>query len=326
MPAPHLLLFFRRFGFAIAAGLSATAMAQSNPSQPITLIAPFPPGGSVDITARILAEPLSKALGSSIIVENRSGASGNVGMEAVAKSKPDGHTLVINTLPLVTNPTLFDKMRFDTARDFTPIGMVVKSQHILVVTHSLPAKSVKELIALAHQRPGKMNYASAGGGSTFHLAAELFKDQTKTFILHIPYRGGGPALLDTISGQVEMSFPVLSAALPHVKAGKLRALGVTSSKRSELLPDVPTLAEAGVKDYEFSAWLAILGPASMPREMVQRFNSAIGQAVRSPDLNARFVREGFEPFLATPEQTSAFLASETARYAKLIRSRGITPD
>jgi tripartite-type tricarboxylate transporter receptor subunit TctC len=304
----------------------AGVMAQSYPSQPITLVAPFPPGGSVDITARILAEPLGRALGGSIIVENRSGASGNVGMEAVSKAKPDGHTLVINTLPLVTNPTLFPKMRFDTTRDFTPIGMVVKSQHILVVNNAMPAKSVKELIALARERPGKLNYASAGSGSTFHLASELFKDQSKTFILHIPYRGGGPALLDTISGTVEMSFPVLSAALPHVKAGKLRALAVTSSKRSALLPDVPTMDEAGLTGYEFSAWLAILGPAGMSRELVDRINAAIAQAASAPDLGARFVREGFEPFLATPAATTTFLASETARYAKLIQSRGITPD
>jgi tripartite-type tricarboxylate transporter receptor subunit TctC len=311
---------------ALVALLPTACLAQSYPSQPITLLVPWPPGGSVDITARIVGEPLGRALGGNVVVENRSGASGNIGMEAVARAKPDGHTLVINTVPLATAPSLYPKLGFDVRRDFAPVGTVVKSQHVLVVHPNVAAKNVPELVALAKSKPGRLNYASAGGGSTFHLAAELFKDATGTFMLHIPYRGGGPALLDTLSGQVELSFPVLSAALPHIKAGKLRVLGVTSTERSPLLPDTPTLREAGVKNYEFSGWLMILAPVATPRDVVAKINAAIGQVVRSPELSARFAREGFEPLLMSPEATATFLAAEVDRYTKLIRERGITAE
>jgi tripartite-type tricarboxylate transporter receptor subunit TctC len=310
---------------AVHFAFSATAAAQSFPSQPIRLIAPFPPGGSVDITSRMIAEPLAKRLGVQVLVDNRSGASGNIGMEAVAKAKPDGYTIALNTVSLASNPSFFASMPFDTLKDFTPLGMVATSQHVLLANKNLPANNVRELIAMAKAKPGKLNYASAGGGSTFHLSAELFKDLSGTFITHVPYRGG-PALQDTIGGQVEMSFPVLSAALQHARAGTVKALAVTGSKRSPLLPDVPTMAEAGLKDYAFTTWFYVFGPANMPRDVVQRINTVLNEVVNSPEMRERFAREGFEGFATTPEGAGQFVAGEIKRWNTLIKSKNIKID
>jgi len=316
-----------RWLFAILAlALAYPAAAQTYPSQPIRLIAPFPPGGSVDIMARLIADPLGAQLGTRIVIDNRSGASGNIGMEAAARANPDGYTLVLNTIPLVTNQSLFDKLTWDPIRDFAHIGMVATAPHVLVVPRRVPATSVAELLRLARASPGKLSYASAGVGTTFHFCAEMFKDTTGTFILHVPYRGGGPALLDTLSGQVDMSFPTLSAALPHVKAGTLRALAVTGTTRSALLPEVPTMREAGVKDFQFTQWLALLAPAGTPPAVVARLNGALGSALGSKEVHDRFQAQGFEPFVTSPEETRKFLAAEVQRYAKLIKARGITAE
>jgi tripartite-type tricarboxylate transporter receptor subunit TctC len=304
--------------------IACPALAQTWPTQPIKLIAPFPPGGSVDIMARLIAEPLGRGLGQRIVIENRSGASGNIGMEAAARAAPDGYTLVLNTIPLVTNKSLFEKLTWDPIRDFAPIGMVATAPHVLVVPAKVPARSVDDLVRLARERPGKLNYASAGIGTTFHFCAEMFKDATGTFILHVPYRGGGPALLDTLAGQVDMSFPTLSAALPHVKAGTLRALGVTSTTRSPHLPDVPTLREAGVKDFQFTQWLALLAPARTPPQIVTRVNGALNSALNSGELKEKFQAQGFDAFTTSPGEAGKFLAAEVERYASLIKSRGIT--
>ena len=304
--------------------IACPALAQSWPTQPIKLIAPFPPGGSVDIMARLIAEPLGRGLGQRIVIENRSGASGNIGMEAAARAAPDGYTLVLNTIPLVTNKSLFEKLTWDPIRDFAPIGMVATAPHVLVVPAKVPARSVDDLVRLARERPGKLNYASAGIGTTFHFCAEMFKDATGTFILHVPYRGGGPALLDTLAGQVDMSFPTLSAALPHVKAGTLRALGVTSTARSPHLPAVPTLREAGVKDFQFTQWLALLAPARTPPQIVTRVNAALNSALNSAELKDKFQAQGFDAFTTSPGEAGRFLAAEVERYASLIKSRGIT--
>ena len=315
---------FKTLLCAIAVALAQPAVAQSYPNQPIRMIAPFPPGGSVDIMARLIAEPLARELGGKIVIDNRTGASGNIGMEAAARAKPDGYTLVLNTIPLATNQALFDKLSWDPVKDFAPIGMVATAPHVLVVPAKVPARSVDELVRLARERPGRLNYASAGVGTTFHFCAEMFKDATGTFILHIPYRGGGPALLDTLAGQVDMSFPTLSAALPHVKAGTLRALGVTSTTRSPHLPDVPTLREAGVKDFQFTQWLALLAPARTPPQVVTRVNGALNSALNSAELKQKFEAQGFDAFITTPGDAGKFLAAEVERYARLIKSRGIT--
>ena len=308
------------FAFALA----GPAAAQSYPSQPIRLIAPFPPGGSVDITARLIAEPLGRELGQRIVIENRTGASGNIGMDAAARAAPDGYTIVLNTIPLVTNQSLFEKLTWDAMRDFAPIGMVATSPHVLVVPAKVPVNSVAELVQLARSRPGKLSYASAGVGTTFHLCGEMFKDSTGTFILHVPYRGGGPALLDTLAAQVDMSFPTMSAALPHIKAGTLRALAVTDTTRSSLLPDVPTLREAGVKDFQFTQWLALLAPAKTPPAVVNRLNAALKNALDTPEVKDKFQSQAFEAFITTPDEARKYLAEEVQRFSKLIKARGIT--
>jgi tripartite-type tricarboxylate transporter receptor subunit TctC len=310
----------------LALAASAPAAAQAYPSQPIRLIAPFPPGGSVDIMARLIADPLAGQLGGKIVIENRSGASGNIGMEAAARATPDGYTIVLNTIPLATNQALFEKLTWDPIKDFAPIGMVATAPHVLVVPPKVKASSVKELVQLARASPGRLTYASAGVGTTFHFCAEMFKDSTSTFILHVPYRGGGPALLDTLGGQVDMSFPTLSAALPHVKAGKLRALAVTGAQRSALLPDVPTLAEAGVKDFQFTQWLALLAPAGTPRDVVTRLSTALRGALESRELREKFTQQGFDPFITTPEEAGKFIAAEVQRFGRLIKTRKITAE
>lgn len=314
----------QRYLAALLVCFAGSAIAQPYPGQPIRLISPFPPGGSVDITARLIAEPLGAALGGKIYVEDRSGASGNIGMEAAARAKPDGYTIVLNTIPLVTNQSLFQNLAWDPVRDFAPIGMVATSPHLLVVPLKTPAASVAELLRLVRAHPGKLSYASAGVGTTFHFAAEIFKDETHTFILHVPYRGGGPALQDTLGGQVDMSFPTLAAALPHVRAGRLRALAITDKQRSRLLPDVPTMDEAGVKGFYFTQWLALLAPAGTPAEVVSRLNQALKTALGGADLRSKFEAQAMEPFVTTPQEAGEFIAGEVKRYARVIKARGIT--
>jgi tripartite-type tricarboxylate transporter receptor subunit TctC len=305
---------------------SLPAAAQPYPSQPIRLIAPFPPGGSVDIMARLIAEPLGAQLGAKVVIENRSGASGNIGMEAAARAKPDGYTVVLNTIPLATNQALFEKLTWDPIKDFAPIGMVATAGHVLVVPPKVQASNLDELLRLARSSPGKLSYASAGVGTTFHLVGEMFKDSTRTFILHVPYRGGGPALADTLGGQVDMSFPTISAAAPHIKAGRLRALAVTDTRRSALLPDVPTLQEAGVKDFQFTQWLALLAPAGTPREVVARLNGALRSILTSKEVRDKFAAQGFDAFVSSPEEAGKFIASEVQRFGKLIKTRKITAE
>jgi tripartite-type tricarboxylate transporter receptor subunit TctC len=304
--------------------IASSAAAQGYPSQPIRLIAPFPPGGSVDIMARLIAEPLGRELGGKLVIENRTGASGNIGMEATARAKPDGYTIVLNTIPLATNQALFEKLSWDPIKDFAPIGMVATGAHVLVVPNKVQARSVADLVRMAKSSPGKLSYASAGVGTTFHLCGEMFKDSTDTFILHVPYRGGGPALVDTLGGQVDMSFPTLSAAVPHVKAGTLRALAVTSTTRSPQLPDVPTMQEAGIKDFQFTQWLALLAPAGTPREVVMRLNEALRKTLGSAEIRDKFAQQSFDPFATSPEEAGRFIASEVQRFGRLIRSRKIT--
>ena len=318
---PRLLWFA-----GLLAALAGSAAAQNYPSQPIRLIAPFPPGGSVDITARLIAEPLAAQLGQRIVVDNRSGASGNIGMEAAARAAPDGYTLVLNTIPLVTNQAMFDKLTWDPIRDFAPIGMVSTSPHVVVVPGKSPITSIDALVKAARSAPGKLAYASAGVGTTFHLCGELFKDTTHTFILHVPYRGGGPALLDTLAGQVDLSFPTLAAAVPHVRSGALRALAVTSLQRSPLLPEVPTLSEAGLKDFQFTQWQALLAPAKTPPAIVARLNAALNEVLKSKDVVDRFQAQAFESFITTPEEAGKYIAEEAKRLSRVIKTKGITAD
>lgn len=310
---------------ALALGASTT-IAQTYPDRPIKLIVPYAAGGSADIAARMITDEWAKALGGTVIVDNKGGAGGNLGVDVVAKSAPDGYTLGLQTVSLAINPSLTTKMPYDTLKDLAPIGMVASSQHVLVVNDKLPVKDLKALIALLKAEPGKHNYGSAGSGSTFHMSAELFKAVAGVSILHIPYRGGGPALVDTISGQVDMSFPVLSAALPHVQSGKLRALGVTGSKRSALMPNVPTIAEAGLPKYNFETWFMVFAPAATPKAVIDKLNTALNQALNAPALKERMARDGFDPIPSTPAQAKARLEKEMPLWAKLIKERGINAD
>lgn len=312
----------------LAAAILASSIAHADnyPSRPIRLVVPYAPGGSADIVARRIADEWAKAAGGSIFVENKAGAGGNIGVDAVAKSTPDGYTVGLQTVSLAINPALFTRMPYDTLKDLAPIGMIAASQHVLVVNPKFPAKDTKELLATAKANPGKYNYGSAGPGSTFHMAAELFKDVTKADIMHIPYKGGGPALVDTMAGMVDMSFPVLSAAVPHVQSGKLRAIGVTGPKRSPLLPNVPTLQESGATGYNFETWFMVFAPANTPRPVIDKLNAALNKALSSPDLKEKLVKDGFDPIPSTPAQAQARLTQELPAWNKLIKERGISAE
>ena len=307
-------------------GAGQPAWSQAFPDKPVRLVVPYAPGGSADIAARLIADEWGRRLGQPVIVDNRAGASGNLGMDTVAKARADGYTLSLNTVSQAINPSLFARMPFETLKDFRAVGTVATSQHVLVVNNQITAKNVGELVALAKASPGKLTFGSAGTGSTFHMAAELFKAESNTFILHVPYRGGGPALVDTISGQVDMSFPVLSAAQQHVQAGKLRALAVTGSKRSPLLPEVPTMAEAGLKKYAFETWFVVSAPSATAPETVAKLNHLLNETLNAPQVRARLAREGFEAWPQTPEQSDALIQSEYQRWKKLIAAKGIKAD
>jgi len=322
----------RRLAAAAATALALLAPAATS-AQPagysnkaIKLVVPYAPGGSADIAARLVTDEWGKALGGSLFIENKGGAGGNIGVDMVAKAAADGYTIGLQTVSLAINPSLTARMPYDTLKDLAPIGMVASSQHVLVVNNALPAKTVKELVALLKAQPGRYSYGSAGAGSTFHMSAELFKAVAGTPIVHIPYRGGGPAMIDTMSGQVALSFPVLSAAQPHVQAGKLRALGVTGTQRSALMPDVPTIAEAGLPGYAFETWFIVFAPAGTPRPIIDRLNTTLNQALSTPALKERMAKDGFDPIPSTPEQARARLEKEMPQWAKLIKERGITAE
>jgi tripartite-type tricarboxylate transporter receptor subunit TctC len=311
---------------ALTAFCTAAAWAQNYPERPVRLVVPYAPGGSADIVGRLIADEWGKALGKSMFIENKAGAGGNLGVDAVAKAPADGYTIGLQTVSLAINPSLTPKMPYDTLKDLTPIGMVAASQHVLVVNSALPAKDLKELLALAKSKPGKLTYGSAGGGSTFHMSAELFKAQAGVAIVHIPYRGGGPALTDTIAGQVDMSFPVLSAAQGHLQGGKLRALGVTGAKRSPLLPNVPTIAEAGLPGYAFETWFIVFAPAATPKPVIDKLNATLGTVLQSASVKERMTKEGFEPTPSTAAEARTRLETEMPKWAKLVKERGITAE
>jgi len=311
---------------ALAAAISTFAQAENYPARPIRLIVPYAPAGSADIVARRIGDEWAKALGGTLYVENKAGAGGNIGVDAVAKAAPDGYTIGVQTVSLAINPSLFAKMPYNTLKDLAPIGMIATSQHVLVVNPAFPGKDTKELLAAAKAKPGKYTYGSAGPGSTFHMSAELFKDVTGADIAHIPYKGGGPALVDTMAGVVDMSFPVLSAVVPHVNGGKLRAIGVTGPKRSPLLPNVPTLQESGATGYSFETWFIAFAPAGTPQPIVDKLNAALNKALNSPQLKDKLVKDGFDPIPSTPAQAQQRLSQELVSWGKLIKDRGITAD
>ena len=277
--------------------LAGSAVAQDYPTKPIKFIVPYPPGGGTDVVARILVEPLSAELGQPIIIDNRGGAAGNLGTDLVAKAPADGYTILFTLSSHTINPKLYEKLPFDVERDFAPISLAAQIPQILVVNPSLPVTSVKELIAFAKANPGKLNYASVGIGSPGHIAGELFKLKTGVDMVHVPYKGGGPAVIDTIGGQVQVLFVSMPAALQHVKSGRLRAIAVTSAKRSASAPELPTIAEAGVPDYAVESWYGALAPAKTPPAIVARLNAAFVKVLDNPQVKERLFAQGAEGFL-----------------------------
>ncbi len=314
-------------GAAMMAVAAATAMAQqSYPVRAIRLIVPSAPGGGTDITARIMAPKLSEYLGQHVVVENRAGAATMIGGEAVARSAPDGHTLLMGISTLAINAAMYRKVAYDALKDFAPISQVVALSNVLVTHPSLPAKSVKELVALAKARPNQLNFASAGVGTNPHLSMELFLSMTGIKMTHVPYKGSGQGIIDVLAGQVPVMAPAVPTALAYIKAGRLRALGVSSAKRSNAAPDIPTIAEAGVPGYEATQWFGILAPVGTPRAIVDRLHRETVRALKEPEVRNRLVADGSDPVGSTPEEFAAYLRSETDKWAKVVKAVGIKPE
>jgi tripartite-type tricarboxylate transporter receptor subunit TctC len=315
---------------AAALALPLVAHAQSSrveyPVRPVRVVVGFPAGGPSDILARLVAQKLGEATGQQFIVDNRGGASGMIGAELVAKAPPDGYTLLVVPATHAVNPSLYRKLPFDTTRDFAPVSLVAEGPFILVVHPSLPAKSVQELIALARRRPGELNYASAGVGGLPHLAGELFKSTAGIRMNHIPYKGAAPATIDLVAGHVTIMFNNMLSAVPHVKGGRLRALGVTTMKRSSAVPDVPTIAEAGVKGYEVSGWYGVLGPAGLSAEVLDRLNGAVNRGMRQPEVVKRLAGEGVDAVGSTPEDFGARIRREMTKWSAVVKASGATAE
>lgn len=311
----------------IAAVVASPVFAQSYPEKAVRVIVPFAPAGSTDIVARIMSQKLAERLKQSVVIDNRGGGGGNIGSDLVAKAHPDGYTLLVGTVGSLTiNPSLYRKMPYDPLKDLTPIAYFGSTPNVLVVHPSLPVKSVKELISLARSKPGQLNYASAGTGGSVHLAGELFKNLAKVDMVHVPYKGSGPALIDLLGGQTQLMFSTMPPALPHVKTGRLRALGMTGAKRSPLIPDLPTIAESGLPGYEITQWWGLLGPPAMPAAVVTRLNSEVNASLQQPDVKERFASEGADTAPNTPGWFASYMKSEVAKWAKLVKASGATAE
>lgn len=306
--------------------LTPAAEAQRYPSRPIRTIIPFPPGGSLDIAMRVIAPKMTEVIGQNVIIDSRPGADGNIGTELVARAPADGYTVLIHAVPLVVNPALRRKLPFDVRKDFVPVSLLTASPLVLVVNPSVPVKSVKDIIALAKANPGKLTYASAGNGSNLHMAAELFKVLTKTDMLHVIYKGGGPALVAVLSGETDLSYLNIAAIMAYSKTGRLRSIGITSAKRSPLMPDLPTIAESGIPGYEFTAWAAALVPAGTPRNVVDTLYEGFSKALNTPDARKRFAEQGAEIVASSPDEFAKFFRAELDKWARVVKETGIKAD
>lgn len=312
--------------FFLCAFANEQASAQQYPARPIRLVVGFAPGGGVDINARLLAPKLSEYLGQQVIVENKPGAGTNIANEFVAKSPADGYTLLINTGALAINMSLYSKLAFDALRDFAPVSVFSESPNVLVVPARLQAASVGDLVAMARKSPGKLNYSSAGVGTTQHLAAELLKLRTKTFMVHIPYKGSAPSLTALMAAEVDFSFANIPAIHAHVKSGRLRPLAIAAARRDPQLPDVPTMKEAGIDGVEVVVWYGVLAPAATPKEIVQTLSNAVVRATRDADTRKRLLEQGAEPVGSTPEEFARLLREEVARWAEVVKISGARAD
>ena len=298
------------------------APAQAYPDKPIKFIVPFSAGGSTDTISRILAQKVSAAIGQSVIIENKPGAGGTLGADLVAKSAPDGYTLLFVGTSTAINQTLYKTLPYDTTRDFDAVIHLVNLNGILVLHPEVPVRNVKELVELSRAKPGTMNFASAGAGTVIHLAGEMFKNQSKADITHVPYKGSGPALMDLMGGRVQMMFANMPGTIQHVKAGKIKVIAVTGDKRSPVLPEVPTIAEAGIPGYQATGWFGVMAPAGTPKEAIAKLNAAFNSALSAPELAEILRNEGAEVVGGTPEQFRAFMAGEIDRWAAVVRSAG----
>jgi tripartite-type tricarboxylate transporter receptor subunit TctC len=317
----------RAFPTAILAFmLASAACAQGYPEKTVVMVTPFPAGGSVDLVARAVAQQMSESWKQPVIVSNRPGASGNIGAEQVARAAPDGYTLLMGTTALASAPAVYPKLGYDLTRDLAPVGLVVTMTNVLVVHPSLPARSVKELLALAKARPGTLTSASAGVGSSNHLALVLFNMLAGVEVSHIPYKGAAPAVAEVMGGHVAMTFAPIAAVLPQIRSAKLRALAVTAARRSPELPDLPTIGQAGVPGYEAAGWNALFAPRATPREIIMKVNATLAQSMKAPKVQEIFASSGAEAAADSPEALARFLQSETAKWTKVVRAAGIKPE
>lgn len=313
-------------GFLTLTWVPAALAAQAYPSRPIRFIVPFPPGGGNDIVGRIVALRLNEAFGLPVVVDNRGGAGGTIGTDITSKAPPDGHTMLVNNISLAVNATLFPKLPYDTLRDLAPVTLVGRQANILVVNPAVPAGSVRELLAIARARPGQINYGSGGVGTASHLSTELLKLMTRTDMVHVPYKGLGPALTDLMGGRVQLIISTMASALPLVKSGKLKPLAVTTAQRSSFFPELPTMNEAGVPRYEFSTWYGLLVPAGTPKAIIEKLNGETGKILRSPALKDQFAAQGLDPTPGSPAEFASYLRSEVEKWGKVVRASGARPE
>jgi len=318
---------WHRLACIAACAVCGAAIAQPYPAKPVRVIVAYPAGGSVDVVARLVGQKFSESTGRSFVVENRSGAGGNIGTDFVAKSPADGYTLLMGSAAaLASNPTIYAKMPFDSARDFAPISLIVIQPNILVVHPTIPAKTVREFIVLAKSRPAILNYGSSGLGSSQHMAAELFSHYAGVKMIHVPYKGGAPALIDLVGGQIDLMFETIPTAMPYAKSGKLRALGITTAQRSQAFPELPTIREAGVGQYEYRGWIGLLAPAGTPAEIVSRLNAEVVRAINQGGLAAQFRDMAFDVVAGTPDQFAQFIRDEIELHRKIVKASGMRPD
>jgi tripartite-type tricarboxylate transporter receptor subunit TctC len=302
---------------------TAGAYAQNYPVRTVRIVVPYAPGGNTDFTARVIATRLTEVFGQQVVVENRAGGATNIGSELVAKAPADGYTLLMGGASNAINMSLYQKLPYDTLRDFAPVSLCVKGANVLAVHPSVPVKNVKELIALARTRPGKLNYASSGLGSSNQMAGELFKLMAGVNIVHVPYKGNSPALTDTIGGQVEMIFSGVPLLVPHLQAGRIRAIGIGSLKRFAALPDVPTIDESGLKGYEATTWFGLMAPVRVPKEIVARLNVEVGKILAGTEVRERFINEGVEPIGGSVESFGGFIRDEINKYARVVKAASL---
>jgi tripartite-type tricarboxylate transporter receptor subunit TctC len=305
---------------------SACVWAQQYPTQPVRVVVPFAPGGAVDIVARVVAKSLSEALGQQFIVDNRGGAGGTIGTDIVAKAKPDGHTLLVGSMGVAVNAVLYPKLPYDTLRDLAPVTLLAEQPNIVVVHPSLPVKSIRELVALAKSKPGEITYGSGGVGSNSHFATVLFLLSAKVDMLHVPYKGLGPAITELVGGQVQLVVSNISTALPHVKSGRLRLLAVTTKKRFALFPQTPTVDETGVPGYESSGWYGLWAPAATPAAVIAALNKEVGKILAAPSMKEQLSAQGLEPVPTSPDAFAKQLRVEIDKWGKVVKASGVKPE